>query len=84
MMEACFVIETDDEHVAFCFDDAPANARLISTAPDLLAACQQLVAYGQEACKHVSCRPSDEQLDAMLADAILNATAAVAKAEGQS
>jgi hypothetical protein len=38
-----FVIQTEEEHVAFLYPDAQANARLIAAAPELLAACRDLL-----------------------------------------
>ena len=35
-MGPCLCVTTDTSHIAFVFDDAPANARLIAAAPDLL------------------------------------------------
>lgn len=41
------IIETDDRHIAFCFDDgeqAMADARLIVSAPDMFAALEGIAA----------------------------------------
>ncbi len=44
----CFCIQTTEDspdyaHIAFSFDDAPANARLIAAAPDLLNALADIL-----------------------------------------
>lgn len=38
-MDSCYVVETNDEHICFCFELV--DARLIAAAPDLLAACEE-------------------------------------------
>ena len=42
-MGPCLCVTTDTSHIAFVFDDAPANAHLIAAAPDLLEACEAVL-----------------------------------------
>ena len=41
MAEGCLLIDSENAHVAFVFNDKPEDARLIAAAPDLLAALRR-------------------------------------------
>jgi len=57
-------------------NDLQALRYVVASVDSLRAACDKLVEYGREACKHVSVRKREDELDGILADAIILATEA--------
>lgn len=83
-----FIVHTDTDEIAFVLssehnDHGAANARLISTAPDLLAALKGCADALNEAGKSFALNNPDAVRPNMFEIHAENARAAIAKAEGR-